>query len=112
MTKNGVSIDCEQCKFDSIGRKNEFLVSVPVKSEVEEKKRIATISCEITPQRHRIDLVRLTTSSGTPVVMDSNTQHKLAKVLESVGDKKVCGNKNVCPKEVVELVQSIEKENF
>ena len=112
MNKSGVSIDCEHCKFDSVGRNNDFLVSVPVRSDVEEQTKIAMINCEITPYRHQINLVQLTTSFGTPVEIDSNTQQNLTKVLELVGNKKVCGNKNVCPKEVVKLVHSIEEDFF
>ena len=95
---------CDRCAYASSDDQGGFDVIVPVTDEVGQQGGIATLRCRISPDTHDVKLISLLNSSGEPVSYDAATQQRLISMLRFVEDRRICGNKNICPTEVVDIV--------
>ena len=102
--KHGIEVGCDQCVYASGDDHGGFDVTVPVTDEVGQQRGIATLHCRISPDAHVVKLISMLNSSGEPVSYDAGTQQRLTSMLRFVEDRRICGNKNICPAEVVEIV--------
>lgn len=109
LSKNGLLIDCEQCKFKASGENNDFIVIVPISDVDEDKAGSATLKCIVSVDHHLINLQSFVDSSGKQIQISKNSQKRLEDALKFVGAKKVCGNRNICPANVVNFVEKINK---
>ena len=102
--KHGIEVGCDQCVYASGDDQGEFDVTVPVTDEAGQQSSIATLHCRVTPDAHDVKLISLLNSNGEPVSYDAETQQRLSSMLRFVEDRRICGNRNICPAEVVEIV--------
>jgi hypothetical protein len=111
LSKQGISIDCDHCKLSKTHNNNDFEVLVPVIDEYENRSGLAALECIITPNKHQINLVQLTDPDGKEIRVSPKTRERLQVTLNVIGKKKVCGNKKICPKEVINIVAHTDSED-
>ena len=105
LTKHGLYIDCDHCKFNTGGKNKDFVVIVPIRDESESSLGFATLKCVVKPDRHNIDLIQLVDSTGSKIRFSASAQQRLKKALDFIGKRKICGNQNICPSNVIDFVE-------
>ena len=71
---------------------------------------MATLHCHVSPEAHRVELIKLLDAQGEPVSLDTSTQQRVMSMLRFVEDRRICGNKHICPTEVVEIAAKFSQE--
>lgn len=105
MKKHGIAIDCARCKFIASQSEGRFAVTVPVTDESSGLAGQATLHCQVSSQAHCVELSKLD-SRETPVIeAGSGLDQRLASALDYVAKKRLCGNRSLCPAEVVSVVE-------
>ncbi|OGT89842.1 MAG: hypothetical protein A2286_13685 [Gammaproteobacteria bacterium RIFOXYA12_FULL_61_12] len=106
LIKEKVRLDCESCRYCGDCDTDSFQLEVPIEDELTGLKGIAWIVCEVSGPKHRISLVHFRDLSGQDLILDEGQRQRLENILSLVAEKKICGNENLCPRDVVERVQS------
>ena len=105
MKKHGIAIDCANCQFIASHSTGDFAVSVPVTDEASELAGQATLHCRVSSQAHDVELAKLHFPEASMAATDRELDRRLTGALEFVAEKRLCGNRSLCPTEVVELVE-------
>ncbi|PVV21098.1 MAG: hypothetical protein B6D78_08505 [gamma proteobacterium symbiont of Ctena orbiculata] len=101
-------IHCEMCHLlsDESGNRG-FTIQVPIDTASQKEHLLATIFCRIDAQSHQLTLQQLTNSKGEKVTLPESENIKLASVLRSVEERRLCGNAKICPQCIVQLVTQL-----
>ena len=109
ITRNNICLDCENCHFKQTNSSSSFQIEVPVESLLSGRKGRALILCEVYQDRHELTVLSLEGPSGFELQLDELEKEYLGNLLETVAKKQLCGNKALCPEEVVSTVLSSVK---
>ncbi len=105
LKKQQISIYCEHCRFE--GRKPDdphtIYVQVEIEDEREHRNTSVLLECRVGPLCHQVQLAEIDEGSGID-------RDRLARTLETVAEKRLCGNSRICPEEIVCIVDEIRKE--
>ena len=107
MNKAAINVECSKCVYHSNTGDNEFFVDVPVHDRSTNTSGIAHLKCRVTPRQHQIDLVEWSNEDG-PITPSSEQRLRMKYVLTRLSEQRICGNRNICPPNIVELVRNIE----
>lgn len=105
MKRHGVAIDCANCQFVASQNKESFAVVVPVADEASNLAGQATLHCHVSSQTHVVKLAAWHSPQAPAIAEGSDMDRRLIGALEFVAEKRLCGNRSLCPTEVVELVE-------
>jgi hypothetical protein len=105
LKKHGVILDCEQCTCTSSDDHGGFDVTVPISDSDTDTAGPARLCCIVSPERHTVELKEWQDADYHPVQLSENLQKRVSALLTSIADKRVCGNRNICPPEVVRIVK-------
>ncbi|MGD8620163.1 MAG: hypothetical protein PVH54_13375 [Gammaproteobacteria bacterium] len=103
LKKQGVILDCEQCKCASC-KGGSFEVTVPVCDTETGIHAAARLHCTVCPAYHEVELVEwhAAGSTGPP----GKVLPRIAAALGFVADHRICGNRHICPQEVIRIVEA------
>jgi hypothetical protein len=104
LRKFNITVACEHCRLASSDDKGGFAVIVPVNDIQSAIFFQATLSCTVSPQAHRVSVRQVVDCGGAVVDLPAETQARVAAMLNHVAEKRVCGNRSVCPSAVVGVV--------
>ena len=107
LTKNGLVIDCEQCVCRSEDGRGGFDIDVPVSDRDSGFTGIARIRCAVSSAGHKVELDSWAVGAEqTPEDVIGAIRERADLVLEYVAQKRICGNRDICPSEVVRIVEA------
>jgi hypothetical protein len=105
MKKHGITIDCAGCQFIGSHERGSFDVVVPVADENSGLGGRVRLSCRASSQTHVVKLAAWQDQKTPVVAPGSDLDRRLTKALAFVADKRLCGNRSLCPSQVVDLVE-------
>ena len=101
-------VDCKHCVCAGIDDHGAFDFSVPVIDSETDISTPVKLRCIVSPVRHTVELKEWQDPENLPVQRSENFLQRLNAALAVVEERRVCGNRNICPSEVV---QAVEKSN-
>ena len=104
LNKHGVIVDCEHCKCAYANGYGSFDIIVPVSDSETGIAGTAKLHCTVSTERHRVKLTEWLDANRHPIQPSDNLQQRVSATLTFVADHRVCGNRNICPSEIIRLV--------
>jgi hypothetical protein len=104
LRKYGVEIACEQCRLIRGGSAGDFDIVVPVSMGDAGVAGAARLHCEVSGDRHQIELTGLRDGSDRAIEPSPEALEKISAALQSVARHRICGNQHICPSDVVRIV--------
>ena len=104
LKKHGVIVDCEHCKYASTNGCGGFDIIVPVSDSEARITGTAKLHCTVCTEYHRVELTEWQDANRHPIQPSDNLQQRVSATLAFVADHRVCGNRNICPSEVIRIV--------
>lgn len=104
--KQDICVDCGHCRYAQAGQQpGSFDVVVPVRDIASGVEGLARLQCRVTPERHEVRLVDWRGMDERPLEPPPGLRDRLDEALAWVAEHRVCGNQQICPAEVVRIVQ-------
>lgn len=105
--KYGVEIQCEQCRYLRGDDAGGFEVAVPVSLGGTGVAGVATLRCRVAAERHEVALTALRDDAGLRrLEPPPDAMEKVSAALDAVARHRICGNRNLCPRDVVRIVEA------
>lgn len=104
LRKHGVVVTCEQCRFVAEDRHGGFEVVVPLHDDASGTAGSATLQCRVERDRHAVELAHWVDATGQPAQMPDDSATRARAALAYVAERRVCGNRRLCPPQVVDVV--------
>lgn len=101
----GIIVDCAQCVYDSSDGQGAFDIIVPIIDIDTGISCAASLRCTVSPERHTVELQEWHDNNHQPAQSGDKLEQRVADAFNVVADRKVCGNCNICPSEVIRLVE-------
>ena len=105
LKKYGVAVDCGRCEYASGNSRDSFEVTVPVSDTATGTAGTAKLLCSVSFERHDVELKEWNDAGTHPIRPSSETQRRLFAALDHVASHRICGNRQICPSEVVQIVE-------
>lgn len=102
---HGIIIECKNCKYISDNNNGGFDVAVPIKDKETGISGSAKLHCTISHRRHSVELKDWQDADHQSIYPSENLSNRVTATLESFADQRICGNCNICPSEVIQLVE-------
>ena len=107
LKRNGLVIGCEHCVCRSEDDRGGFGIDVPISDRETGVAGIARIRCVVSPEGHTVELDNWAPGEErTPEDVVGAIRERADLVLEYVAQKRICGNRDICPSEVVRIVEA------
>ena len=103
LKKHGVIVDCEHCKYASTNDCG-FNIIVPVCDSEAGITGTAKLHCTVSAECHRVELTEWQEANRFSIQSSENLKQRIAVMLDFVADHRICGNRNICPSEVIRIV--------
>ncbi|MDJ0741448.1 MAG: hypothetical protein QNJ91_17185 [Gammaproteobacteria bacterium] len=104
LSKHGVVVTCEHCRFVAEDRHGGFEVIVPLHDTRSGTAGSATLQCRVERERHAVELARWVDAAGRPARVPDDAATRARAALAYVAERRVCGNRGLCPPQVVDVV--------
>lgn len=105
LKKFGVVVDCGRCEYASSNGRGCFEVTVPLSDIATGTEGTAKLLCSVSSERHEVELKEWNDSATHRIRPSSEIQQRLFAVLAHVANHRICGNRKICPSEVVQIVE-------
>jgi hypothetical protein len=105
LKKHGITVDCEHCKYTSSDDRGAFDITVPVIDSQTGVSGPARLRCIVSAKQHRVELLEWDDFNHQPTESIASLQQRVSATLGFVADRQVCGNLNICPAEVIRIVE-------
>jgi hypothetical protein len=105
MKKHGVTVHCEKCIYASRDTNGNFDIYVPIDDSETGIVGTAKLHCGVSVEHHHIELSSWQDASQHPIRPSEDLQQRVSDVLISIADHRICGNRDICPSEVIEIVE-------
>lgn len=104
LEKFGVKISCEGCQYVALDSDGGFEVSVPLSIGDAAIAGVATLHCTLGPDSHKVELVDWTTDMQLPAGALEEVRQRVSGALDFIAERRICGNRHICPAEVIRMV--------
>jgi hypothetical protein len=104
LTQYGIQIACEHCQCARSDGHGGFEVTVPLSDGETGGVGTATLHCRVVAAHHRVELRDWRDGGQRPVAVDTSARRRLAAALGFVAEHRICGNRHICPADVVRIV--------
>jgi len=84
-------------------------VAVPLGDIETDINGTATLLCSISSGRHQVKLKEWNDAVGHPIRPSAEIQQHLETALGDLADQQICGNHQICPTDVVEIVEKLSR---
>ncbi len=105
LRKKEFIVYCEHCKCGKSDGGAEFVVTVPVRDNLSGLKGTARLRCSVSSSRHNVDLEQWIGDDSQPIQPSADVEKRLLHVVDYVAEKRVCGNRHICPPDVIRAVE-------
>jgi hypothetical protein len=112
LNKLGIVVDCKQCTYTSSDDPGAFDVIVPIIDSETGISGPAKLHCTISKEQHAVELLEWQDVNLDPAPSSGNLQQRVTDALSIVAEHQVCGNRKICPSEVVEIVEESSNSNI
>ena len=103
--KHGVIVDCEHCMYQKQDGRGCFDITVPISDIATGTSGQATLHCTLSAERHNVELTQWQDAYNRLIQITESIQNRVASALGFVADRRICGNRNLCPSEVIRVVE-------
>lgn len=103
--KNGVTVDCEHCVYNSSDNRGAFDITVPIIDSETGISAPARLRCGVSAKGHVIELLEWHEFNRHLTQSLESLQQRVLATLTFVAERQVCGNRNICPSEVIQMVE-------
>ena len=108
MKKHGITVDCAHCRYAGGDSCGGFDVEVPVADDQGHAAGTATLHCMISREHHQVEMTRWSGTDGQTAAPAEGIQGRLNAALDFVAEQRLCGNRKLCPSQVVDIAASFE----
>lgn len=105
LKKHGIIVDCEHCQYTSSDDRGAFDITVPIIDSETGVSGPAKLHCTVSAKQHRVELLEWDEFDHHPAEPAEGLQQRVSATLSFVADRQVCGNRNICPAEVIRIVE-------
>ena len=105
LKKYGVVVDCGRCEFASGNGRGSFEVTVPLSDIASGTEGTAKLLCSVSSERHEVVLKAWNDSETHPIKPSPEIEKRLGAALAHVAKHRICGNRTICPFEIVQIVE-------
>ena len=105
LKKQGIIVDCEHCIYNTNDGRSCFDITVPISDIETGTSGQAALRCTVTAERHNIQLIKWQDTDDHLIEATENLKHRISSALNYVSDHRICGNRNICPSEVIRIVE-------
>ncbi|MDH5622839.1 MAG: hypothetical protein OEY74_12225 [Gammaproteobacteria bacterium] len=109
LKNNGINVDCGRCEYTSNDGHESFEVVVPLSDAETGTDGIATLLCSVSAGRHDVKLKQWRDAQGNLIQPSAEIQQRLLAALERLADQQMCGNYQICPADVVRIVEELSR---
>jgi len=103
--KYGVTVCCEDCVCGSNDGDGNFDVTVPVSDSESRIAGTATLHCAVSREHHQVELREWKDADHLSISPTETVQRRISAALAFVADQRICGNRHICPAEVIQIVK-------
>lgn len=104
LKKQGILIDCKNCKFASSDGCGSFEVIVPLGDSETGFVGTAKLHCTVSSARHQVEFEDWHDPVLRATRPSVKIQPRLSAALTFVAEHRLCGKCNICPSEVTRIV--------
>ena len=105
LNKLGIVVECKQCICTSSNDRGAFDVIVPMLDSETGISGPAKLHCTVSTEQHTVELLDWQDVNLDPAPSSGNLQQRVSDALTFVAEQRVCGNRKICPSEVIEIVE-------
>lgn len=107
-----ILLACEhcQCVNETEFGGNSVEIKVPVRDFETGKRGMAYVDLEVVELTHQLTLTRLEGDDGFELQLDGQGRERLNRLLATLANAKLCGNKNICPRMVEEYFRLYQQQ--
>jgi len=105
LKKHGIIVDCEHCKYNSSDDRGVFDITVPIIDSETGISSPAKLRCMVSPERHTVELQEWHEINRQPSRSIERLQQRISAVLNFIANRQVCGNRHICPSEVIQIAE-------
>ena len=110
MKKYGVVVGCSNCRYVSAGESGSFDVLVPIGDSETGLAGTARLHCKVSRRSHSVELSDWCDQGQHALQPPDDLGRRLSKALGFVAQQRICGNRAICPAEVVKLVGKVDAD--
>ena len=110
MKKYGVVVGCSNCRYVSAGGPDSFDVLVPISDSETGLAGTARLHCKVSRRSHSVALSDWCDHGQHALQPSEDLRQRLSKALSFVAQHRICGNRAICPAEVVKLVGKVDAD--
>jgi hypothetical protein len=103
--KHGIIVDCKHCEYTSSDDPGAFDITVPIIDSETGVSGPARLHCSVSAKRHVVELLEWHDFNHHPTESVESLRQRVSATLGFVADRQVCGNRKICPSEVVQIVE-------
>lgn len=103
MKGNDLIIECKNCKYLSSTEGSSFDVTVPIIDENNGIAGNARLHCKLSAKNHSIELAEWKPTDANSEQSSGSFMNRLSTELDILADKRLCGNRHICPSEVIRI---------
>ena len=108
MKSEGIEVKCPDCELIQTTTSGKFEISVPIADLSTGSSAAARLKCSVNKDVHEIELARWR-DEDPYCNANPELKKRLQRVLVKLANQRVCGNQNICPVDIVELVERIAR---
>ena len=101
----GIIVDCEHCVYDSSDDQGVLRITVPIIDSDTGISSPASLRCTVSPERHSVEFWEWHDINHQSVQPVDKLQQRVSAAFNVVANRQVCGNRNICPPEVIRFVE-------
>jgi hypothetical protein len=105
LKSHGIIVDCKNCNYISDNENGGFDIAVPIKDKETGIAGSAKLHCTISHKHHSVELKKWQNADHKPIHASEDLLSRVSATLESFADQRICGNCNICPSKVVQIVE-------
>ena len=105
LKKDHFVVGCEHCEYGMSDSAGGFVVTVPLRDDLSGTKGTARLQCTVSPYRHEVELKQWLDDELQAIQPSASVRKRLLQALDFVGGKRICGNRHICPPEVIRTVE-------
>ena len=101
LKKHGITVDCKRCIYTSSDNRGAFDITVPIIDSETGISGPAKLRCSVSPEGHSVELLEWHDFNHYL----THLQQRVSATLSFVAERQICGNCNICPSEVIDIVE-------
>lgn len=106
LKKQGINVDCVNCICASSDGCGSFDVTVPLSDSETGISGTARLHCTVSSARHQVELAGWYEAGFRSISPSGKMQPRISAALAFVAERRICGNRHVCPSEVIQVVEN------